>query len=170
MRRKPEVVHQDVQAIIRNLTSFDLVTLSAMSRIDKFEATDVGSSSEGPKPKHSVSDPVGARVVAKLSGRKVHDPVGSAVKEIDRAIFEIRRQTEVLNQQREYVLNPRERHKDNYIQHCEACEREVAGTSNDRIRSGYCASCYNVWIREGRPSRVEFESRRRDANRKRAKA
>ena len=154
---------QDVQAIIRNLQSFDLVTLSAMSRIDKFEATDVGSSSEGPKPKHSVSDPVGARVVAKLSGRKVHDPVGSAVKEIDRAIFEIRRQTEVLNQQREYVLNPRERHRANFVETCIICEREIACTPNDRPRAGMCYEDYRKWLKEGKPNKTSFALRIREA-------
>ena len=134
-----------------------------MSRIDKFEATDVGSSSEGPKPKHSVSDPVGARVVAKLSGRKLHDPVGSAVKEIDRAIFEMRRATEVLNQQREFVLNPRERHKDNYIEHCVGCEREIACTPNDRPRQGFCAQCYRAWRKEGEPNKASFALRIRES-------
>ena len=134
-----------------------------MSRIDKFEATDVGSSSEGPKPKHSVSDPVGARVVAKLSGRKVHDPVGSAVKEIDRAIFEIRRQTEVLNQQREYVLNPRERHRANFVETCIICEREIACTPNDRPRAGMCYEDYRKWLKEGKPNKTSFALRIREA-------
>ena len=163
MRRKPEQVHQDVQATIRNLSAFTLVSLAEMARIDKFEATDVGSSSEGPKPKHSISDPVGARVVAKLSGRKVSDPVGSAVKEIDRAIFDMRRASEVMLQQLEYVRNPRERHRAMTTPQCGACGRDVAATPNDRIRSGYCASCYNKWLREGKPSRTSFEARIRES-------
>jgi len=159
LRRRPEVVHQDVQAIVRNLSGLDLITLAAFQRIDKYEATQTGGSSEGPKPKHSISDPTGNRVVAKLSGRKVHDPVGQAIKEIDSTIFQIRRMTEVLCQQRDYVLNPRERHKDNIIQHCEACGREVAGTSSDRLRSGYCLKDYKSWLGEGKPSRTQFESK-----------
>ena len=163
MRRKPEIVFQDVQATIRNLSAFTLVSLAEMARIDKFEATDVGSSSEGPKPKHSISDPVGARVVAKLSGRKVSDPVGNAVKEIDRALFEMRRASEVLTQQMSYVLNPRERHRAMTTPQCAACGRDVAGTSNDRIRSGYGYGCYRDWLKEGKPNRTAFEARIRES-------
>ena len=163
MKRRPEVVHQDVQAIQRNLAAFDLVTLSAMSRIDKYEATDVGSSSEGPKPKHSISDPVGSRVVAKLSGRKVSDPVGQAVKEVDRALFDMRRASEVLIQQRDFILNPRERHKDNYIEHCVGCLREIACTPNDRARQGFCMQCYRAWRKEGQPNKTSFALRIRES-------
>lgn len=158
MRRKPELVHQDVQAICRNLSRFNLPTLAQLSRIDRFEATDGGSASEGPKPKHSVSDPVGNRVIAKLSGKVVADPVGKAVKEIERTLAEMRRQSEILLQQLDYATNPRERHKDHVIQHCAACDREVAGTSSDRIRSGYCFECYREWLKLGKPNRTQFES------------
>ena len=162
MRRKPEQVHQDVQATIRNLSAFTLVSLAEMARIDKFEATDVGSSSEGPKPKHSISDPVGARVVAKLSGRKVNDPVGSACKEIDRALFEIRRQSEVLTQQLEFVLNPRDRHRASHIETCIACEREIACTPNDRPRAGLCYEDYRRWLKEDKPNKTSFALRIRE--------
>ena len=156
LRRKPEVNFADVQACIANLALFDLPTLAAMSRIDRFEASDVGSSSEGPKPKHAISDPVGSRVIAKLSGRKVSDPVGSAVKEIEAALFRMRRETDILRQQLAFVMNPRERHKDNVIIYCEACGREVAGTANDRLRSGFCLKDYRDWLGQGKPNRTQF--------------
>lgn len=157
MRRKPDIVFQDVTAIHRNLAKFDLPTLSALARIDRFNPNDTGSSSEGPKPKHSVSDPVGNRVVAKLSGRTTPDPVGKTVKEIDRELMDIRRRSEILVQQLDFVLNPRDRHKDNYVAHCEACRREVACTTNDRLRSGYCMKDYREWVSLGRPDRLQFE-------------
>lgn len=48
---------------------------------------------------------------------------------------------------------------------CNACGRDVPGTSNDRLKSGYCTSvkgidpsgCYEQWIGEGRPDRLRFE-------------
>jgi len=156
VRRKPEQTFADVQATIRNLSSLDMITLATMYRIDRFDAEDTGGGGDGPKPKHSVSDPVGNRVVAKLSGRKTSDPVGSAAKEIETTVFQMRRQSEILVQQREFILNPRDRHRDNVIQHCEACLREVACTTNDRIRSGFCYQCYRAWLAQGKPNRVQF--------------
>ena len=141
---------------------FDLPTLADMARINKFEASDVGSSGEGPKPKHSISDPTGSHVVAKLSGRRIHDPVGSASKEVDRAIFEIRRKTEVLIQQLAYVQNPRERLRETMVATCEACGRIVACTSSDRLRSGYCFGCYRKHLAMGKPNRTQFAAQIRD--------
>lgn len=43
---------------------------------------------------------------------------------------------------------------------CGACGRIVAGTSNDRLRSGWCAACYQAWVRADRPDRGLFERRR----------
>jgi hypothetical protein len=34
---------------------------------------------------------------------------------------------------------------------CQCCDRDVAGTSVDRLRSGYCPECYAAWGRAGRP-------------------
>ena len=132
------------------------MVLANLSRINKYGPTDVGSSSEGPNPKHSVSDPVGARVVAKLSGRKPSDPVGDAIREMDTTIFRIRRDTEVLLQQLSFATNPRERHKDNYIETCVVCLREIACTPNDRPRAGMCYEHYRRWLKEGKPNKTSF--------------
>lgn len=47
------------------------------------------------------------------------------------------------------------------ITHCQACERVVANTPNDRLRGGYCAACNRAWERQGRPDRPGFERSRR---------
>jgi hypothetical protein len=157
VRRKPEQVHHDVQTAVSNLSRFTLPVLAQLARIDRFEATD-GSANEGPKPKHSVSDPVGNRVAAKLSGRVIPDPVGHAVKELERSLSEMARQSQILIQQLEYAMNPRERHKDAVLIFCGACGREVAGTSSDRLRSGYCLRDYRTWLELGKPNRTQFEN------------
>jgi hypothetical protein len=154
--RRPEVIYNDISAIMKNLGMFDLPTLADMARINKFEASDVGSSGEGPKPKHSISDPTGSHVVQKLSGRKIPDPVGSASREVDRAIFEIRRKTEVLIQQLAYIQNPRDRLREMMVANCEACLRVVACTSSDRLRSGFCYQDYRKWLSLGKPNRTQF--------------
>lgn len=51
------------------------------------------------------------------------------------------------------------------IGECKACGRDVPGTPNDRLKSGYCTSvkgiegsgCYEKWIANGRPDRPRFE-------------
>lgn len=43
---------------------------------------------------------------------------------------------------------------------CRACDRPVAGTERDRLRSGYCSACFAAWGRAGHPDRLAFESRR----------
>lgn len=43
---------------------------------------------------------------------------------------------------------------------CEACDRPVANTPDDRLRSGYCTACYHAWRRQGMPDRVQFERNR----------
>ena len=163
--RKPEVIYADISAIMKNLGMFDLPTLADMARINKFEASDVGSSGEGPKPKHSISDPTGSKIASRYSSKKgdppfkrttIPDPVGSASKEVDRAIFEIRRKTEVLIQQLAYVQNPRERLRETMVANCEACGRIVACTSSDRLRSGFCFKDYRTWLGLGKPNRTQF--------------
>jgi hypothetical protein len=40
--------------------------------------------------------------------------------------------------------------------HCQRCAVWVAGTANDRIKSGYCERCYKAWQRAGNPDRALF--------------
>ena len=44
---------------------------------------------------------------------------------------------------------------------CGACNRHLAGSGNDRLRSGYCPACYRAWRRAAQPDRSEFEAARR---------
>jgi len=45
--------------------------------------------------------------------------------------------------------------------YCRACDRQASGSGNDRLRGGYCPSCYRAWRRAGQPDRSEFEAARR---------
>lgn len=46
---------------------------------------------------------------------------------------------------------------------CSCCHRDVAGTEEDRLRSGYCAACWMAYVRDGQPdNRIGFEERRRN--------
>lgn len=54
-----------------------------------------------------------------------------------------------------------EPHRKSGAGYCEACTDWVPGTSEDRIRSGYCDACYTAWTRAARPPRGPFERGRR---------
>lgn len=153
MKRKPERIYQDVKTIRKGLDKLTLPVLAELARIDKYAADDV-SGSGGMKPKNQISDPTGNRVAASTTP----DPVGDAIKSIDSRIFNMAREFQTLLQQLDYALNPRERHRASAVIHCGACEREVAGTASDRLRSGYCFSCYRKWIAQERPNRGAFEA------------
>ena len=159
MTRKAERIYEDVKVIKTALDRLSLPTLAQLNRIDKYQADDVSGGGSGPKPKNSISDPTGNRVAA----RRTPDPVGDACKSIDRRIFAIAKEMQTLVQQLDFVLNPRDRHRETQVIHCAACEREVAGTANDRLRSGYCYQCYRKWLKEGQPSRVLFERQQRES-------
>lgn len=47
---------------------------------------------------------------------------------------------------------------------CQACDRPVANTPDDRLRSGYCTACYHSWRRQGMPDRPHFERMRAKHN------
>ncbi|MFM7064367.1 MAG: hypothetical protein ACKO04_12870 [Actinomycetes bacterium] len=46
--------------------------------------------------------------------------------------------------------------------HCQRCERWVAGTASDRLRSAWCAACYARWRRAGCPDRSAFNAQADD--------
>lgn len=55
---------------------------------------------------------------------------------------------------RDYVmaLHGERRGRESSLQgECRCCDRAVAGTSSDRLKSGYCPACYKAWERDGRP-------------------
>lgn len=43
---------------------------------------------------------------------------------------------------------------------CNACGRDVPGTANDRLRSGWCSGCKRAYERAGFPDRAAFERTR----------
>lgn len=46
---------------------------------------------------------------------------------------------------------------------CGACDKWVAGTADDRLRSGFCNACRMAWDRAGRPDRAVFGRDRKRA-------
>jgi hypothetical protein len=46
---------------------------------------------------------------------------------------------------------------------CAACNSFCSGADGDRLKGGYCESCYKAWSRAGRPDRQEFQRFRRQS-------
>ena len=156
MKRKAEVIYRDLEFIRRGLDRFTLPVLSHLSKIDKYAPTS-GSSGSGPGPKNSISDPVGNAVANRV---RINDPVGQTIKGIDSSIAELVRDVEILIQKLDYVLDPSRRVPvEAQIPECSACGRKVMATSADRLRSGYCFSCYRRWLGQGKPLRGAFEAK-----------
>jgi hypothetical protein len=99
---------------------------------------------------------------AALNDRTPHDPIGHLIEDITWGIREIDRLALGIEGRRQLI----HRHATkNYgridtTTTCEACQRTVPGTPEDRLRAGYCQKCHRQWLREGRPDRVAFEQRR----------
>jgi hypothetical protein len=155
MKRKPEVILKDLELIRRGLDKFTLPILAHLHRIDRYTPTGTESSS-GPKPKNTISDPTGNAVA---NTYRPNDPVGRAIKTIDATISALVKDIQILNEQLDYVMNPERRVPvESQIPQCAACLRDVAATKNDRLRSGYCQSCYRKWLGLGKPYRGQFEA------------
>ena len=112
--------------------------------------------SSGPRAKGDHSDPTLGAVVRSM-GRKAPDPIYDGVKDIARMLADIAYLSVRIDEKVRFVTEVKERARQAAILHCEACGREVAGTSRDRLRSGYCQACYRDWLRSGRPYRPQFE-------------
>lgn len=120
-------------------------------------ATDDASPESGMKSKGSISDPTLAAVIRKVDGKRVQDPVWDTCKEIAEAMSEMARLATAIDIKVRYLTEPN-KPRELQVHHCEACDREVAGTPKDRIRSGYCEACYHRWTRRGRPARTQFRN------------
>jgi len=92
-----------------------------------------------------------------MSGRDVSDPVWDSVREIATMLNDVASLCQSIDNRVRFITETEERVKESTIVHCQACGREVAGTVKDRIRSGYCQSCYAAWTRTGRTYRMAFE-------------
>lgn len=109
-----------------------------------------------------VARPVEAAVIALDEHGATPDPVALAVARIFASLTAAKAALEDLDRVRQDVLaNPRFGRTSSLTGDCQACQRPVSGSANDRLRAGYCDACRMAWERAGRPDRPAFERRRR---------
>ena len=141
-----------VEQVLNKLTPTILDELAR--RAGKREVDKI--TSEGPRGRGSYSDPTLANVVRKLEG-KDHDPVYEAVRTIATSLADMASLASRIDDQVRFILDTDEHTKRSETALCEACYRVVLCTPRDRLKSGYCATHYQAWLRAGKPYRAQFE-------------
>ena len=151
-------ISRDVERSLKTLNTLTPALVADLVRRAGTRAMPDKSPSQGPKGKGTHSDPTLAAVIRKMSGDTSNDPIYEAVRTIALTLNDIATLSQLIDQQIRYVTEGAERQKESTIVFCQACEREVAGTPKERIRSGYCHGCFAKWGRRGRPYRALFEA------------
>ena len=132
-----------------------------------------GSSGRGSKGSHA--DPTAARVEHDAGGRgdkqpdtwkRAPDPTGDAIVRIFAMLAVAADAAATIHGLDHYVDAARSEQGKRPVSlagDCGACGRPVAGTSVDKLVSGFCGACRKAWERAGYPDRSEFAATRRRA-------
>jgi hypothetical protein len=144
--------HQRIEKTLKGLTATMLEELAR--RGGKRETDKI--TTDGPRGRGSYSDPTLANVVRKMEGQ-IYDPVYEAVRTIAISLTDMASLAMRIDDQVRFILDTSERRKRSETAICEACLREVLCTPKDRLKSGYCATHYQAWLRAGKPYRAQFE-------------
>lgn len=92
------------------------------------------------------------------------DPVGEVVRELLDILARMDRDASAVIRRLGYLRYVGESARgrvDSTAGDCLCCERNVAGTEVDRLRSGFCDACRKAWERGGRQDRHRFILERR---------
>lgn len=169
LKRQRDVISE----VLRRL---DDVTLADLHRRARHPASDGFGSGRPELAVAAASDntPVEASVLANYRVNDetgegwwatTDDPVGRALAELFGALSEAAGVLMGVNRNLDYVTHAKES-AEGWVSSlqgsCAACDRDVAGTENDRLKAGYCPACYTAWLRDGRPDRLKFERERRN--------
>ena len=155
---------RDIERVFRTLNALpDKTIVELVRRAGKAESP-WRSSDRVTIARGDHSDPTASAVAHRLDSKFTeNDPVFAAVKKMAQCLREMADLAITVENQARFVLEAKERAKESKIAYCGACGREVAGTSNDRLRSGYCGRDYMAWLRAGKPYRMTFEIEVRDS-------
>jgi len=149
-------ITRDIERSLKTLNKLSPALVADLVRRSRYRATEKPRSVQGAKSKGTHSDPTLAAVVRKLSGEQGTDPIFEAVRTIAQTLNDMAQLAMQIDESIRFVTDVAERAKESTIIHCLACNREVAGTPKDRVRSGMCQADYQRWIRAGRPYRQQF--------------
>ena len=107
------------------------------------------------------TDPItGEEIVTEDKWPTTPDPVLDAINELLGALAEAAGILRVADTRRQYIDSIPRGRISSLAGQCQACHRDVAGGTNDPLRSGYCDACRKAWDRAGKPDRAAFEATR----------
>jgi hypothetical protein len=95
------------------------------------------------------SDPTLSAVIRRLTLSTEHDPRGRAAEIVAKNVEDAGRLLMAASRAARYCLtiNRNVSGREVSIGECDACERVVAQTQSDRLRTGLCSACYARWNR-----------------------
>jgi hypothetical protein len=108
---------------------------------------------------------------AALNDHTIDDRIGRYIEDFNWGIRELDRIATAMEGLRQVIHAGPAKHfgRQDTTTTCEICDRTVAGTPQDRLRSGMCMSDYQAWRRYCdttlEPSREQFARMRRDETR-----
>ena len=145
----------DAKRVDKTLSALTATMLEELARRGgKREADKI--TTDGPRGRGSYSDPTLGNVVRKMEGQ-IYDPVYEAVRAIATSLSDMASLAMKIDDQVRFILDTSERRQRSETSVCEACLREGLCTPKDRLKSGYCATHYQAWVRAGKPYRAQFE-------------
>jgi hypothetical protein len=157
-------ITRDIERVSKTLSALPNKTVVELVRRAGKEESPSRSGDRVSVSRGSHNDPTGNAVAHRLDSKHPeHDPVYAAVKAMAVNLSKMADLAVSIEQSARFVLEVKERAKESQVVQCEACGREVAGTANDRLRSGYCARHYTAWLRAGKPYRMTFEMSIKDS-------
>lgn len=145
---------RDIERTAKTLTTLTANKVAELCR-RAGKPIETRRTAKGPRGKGSHSDPTYSTVASRMSGDTSGDVIYDSVKSVAHKLDEMANTARDIDSLIRFIDN--EQNKESYVLYCEACQREVAGTVKDRLRSGYCGACYQAWLRAGKPYRTEFE-------------
>ena len=148
--RNAERIGRDRDRALKTLNALSDPLVTELTRRAGSRAQTDSTEERGPKAKGAHSDPTLASVVRSMSKSQVPDPVFDAVKELAQLVSEMAQLALRIDDKVRFVTDTRKRAKESQIANCKVCEREVACTPADRLRSGMCQACYAASRREYR--------------------
>lgn len=168
--RQRDGVEKDLPRVFARLTDENLKEIERRSRMTA-EPDGFGSGSSGEGVSNGeVSNPTERMALRLVSGEKVTGDVQmEAFRRIDNAfqacwdaVADIDAAWDLINR-----ITDMKRGRETTLGTCQACLRsDVPNTPTDRIKAGYCNSCFVAWSRtdtgNGRQDRLSFELSRRE--------
>lgn len=109
----------------------------------------------GPGAKGGHADPTAAVALMRAAPDVVRRDLGGMIRAVRDAQLALEAAVECLRHSEPDNVA----HLDAYWQRggpCECCGRKVEGTAADKLKSGFCPSCYQAWWRAGRPERAPW--------------